>query len=510
MILDLDGNIINKKLNKNDNILFLPNTDVNFDSTTGNYLFNTYSEKIIIIWGTSKRTAQFIDDFNLDNRILYYVDKNAERWGKKYNGYDVYSPSVMINIKDCIVICVVPFSFSDIYNDLIGMNLNFYLFTELDSANQKMIKCNKFALNKKNKYRFIHMFPNLIFFQSFYNMILEFEKINEHLFVIDNYTIGDFSNNLQFILKYSKIYKNIIIIDDVNNLPSLFYEKNQKYNYNKKIIDLEISDYITDNTKFFFHSFSWKKNGILFIKNIKKHINNLQIIIWEYNDINRLFEYKNIFGEDLLEKTIIYSPQKWSNDINNVLKVKACLSKNLQYKYIKYINNKIKNTDNSVRILLGHSAYENDKHLIGFDLIKKYKKENIKIISPLSYGESGYAKNVVKKGTEIFNDKFYPILNFMNNEDYYSLLLDIDIAVFPMETLAASTTISFLSYFNKKIYLNKKVKEVMDSRGIKSYDISEIKKMSFEKFCKNVKMENKNISEYNIEGYRYWLSIFEN
>ena len=186
------------------------------------------------------------------------------------------------------------------------------------------------------------------------------------------------------------------------------------------------------------------------------------------------------------------------------------MSKSLQYKYIKYINNDIKINDNSVKILLGHSAYENDKHLIGFNLIKKYKNENIKIICPLSYGESGYAKNVVKKGTELFNDKFYPILNFMDNEEYYSLLLEIDIAVFPMENLAASTTISFLSYFNKKLYLNKQVKEILDSRGIKSFNISEIEKMSFENFCNNEKIDNKNISEYNMEGYKNWFDIFKN
>jgi hypothetical protein len=56
--------------------------------------------------------------------------------------------------------------------------------------------------------------------------------------------------------------------------------------------------------------------------------------------------------------------------------------------------------------------------------LRKYKNENIKVYVPLSYGgDQSYADAVVSKGKEIIEDRFIPILNFMQFKKYLNFTM---------------------------------------------------------------------------------------
>lgn len=108
---------------------------------------------------------------------------------------------------------------------------------------------------------------------------------------------------------------------------------------------------------------------------------------------------------------------------------------------------------NKYYIQIGNSADPSNNHIEIFDKLRAYKNENIEIICPLSYGNLQYRNEVIKKGNEIFGDKFNPIMDFLPLEEYLLQLSKIDIAIFNHKRQQAIGNITSLLGFGKKVYI---------------------------------------------------------
>lgn len=167
--------------------------------------------------------------------------------------------------------------------------------------------------------------------------------------------------------------------------------------------------------------------------------------------------------------------------------------------YLSNIYTKKINSENTVNkeisILVGNSATLTNNHLKVFQMLKKYKHENIKIFSILSYGDTTYAQLVIKSGYDIFNDKFMPILEFMPYMQYLKFLEKIDIAIFHAERQQATGNIIQLLGMGKKVYINKisTLNGVFKEYGIKIFNSN---KIDLTKLDKNTKESNKKLIEY--------------
>lgn len=132
-------------------------------------------------------------------------------------------------------------------------------------------------------------------------------------------------------------------------------------------------------------------------------------------------------------------------------------------------------TSNTINILIGNSATITNNHIDIINTLSKYKSENIKIYAPLSYGDKEYANMVVNYGTNILEDKFSPILDFIGLDEYLDLLSKIDIAVFAHKRQQAmGNTVSLLG-MGKKVYLYKdtSISNFFNKIDVKIFDIED-------------------------------------
>jgi len=137
------------------------------------------------------------------------------------------------------------------------------------------------------------------------------------------------------------------------------------------------------------------------------------------------------------------------------------------------INNESGNKSATRRILVGNSTCPTNEHLSIFKLLFPYKDDDLVIYCPLSYGDYPLYKNeIIKKGNEMFGNKFIPITNFMPSEEYNHFLNKIDIAIFNHKRQEAmGVTLSLLS-MGKIVYLNNQTTSFKSfkERGIQVYD----------------------------------------
>lgn len=130
-------------------------------------------------------------------------------------------------------------------------------------------------------------------------------------------------------------------------------------------------------------------------------------------------------------------------------------------------------TSNTLNIQVGNSADPSNNHVDVLENLLPYKENNIKIFSPLSYGDQKYAEKLVSLGREWFGDKFQPLTDFMNFDDYLRFLSNIDIAIFNhRRQQGMGNTITLLG-LGKTVYLQKNTSQwkFFESLGINIKDI---------------------------------------
>lgn len=129
-------------------------------------------------------------------------------------------------------------------------------------------------------------------------------------------------------------------------------------------------------------------------------------------------------------------------------------------------------SDKKINILVGNSADPSNNHLEVFEKLLQFQNENICIYAPLSYGDGEYARHIAKLGSDIFGDKFVPLLDFMPFDKYLALLAEIDVVIFAhRRQQAMGNTITLLG-LGKKVYMRSDVTSwgVFGEIGVKIFD----------------------------------------
>lgn len=76
----------------------------------------------------------------------------------------------------------------------------------------------------------------------------------------------------------------------------------------------------------------------------------------------------------------------------------------------------------SNNILLGNNAKYENNHLEVFELLSNLNIDKRKIITPLSYGNHLYRKNIVREGQKLFGEHFVPLVDFMSIDEYINTI----------------------------------------------------------------------------------------
>lgn len=166
--------------------------------------------------------------------------------------------------------------------------------------------------------------------------------------------------------------------------------------------------------------------------------------------------------------------------------------------------------NNILKILVGNSATETNKHKEIFEILDKYKNNDIEIITPLNYGDKQYRDEILKLGNELFGNKFKPITDFMDFNSYETLLSTVDIAIFNHNRQQGGANIMILIGYGKKVYISKQntFYSELKSQGIKIFDLEDFNLEQIDKptVQNNIEIAINNFSKKAL--IKSWKKIF--
>lgn len=147
--------------------------------------------------------------------------------------------------------------------------------------------------------------------------------------------------------------------------------------------------------------------------------------------------------------------------------------------------------------------------------LSKFRDENIRVYSILSYGDSDDVKERVRAaGKKIFGDKYFYIEDYMAPEDYARHVAANDILILNNDHQDGfGNTLAHL-YLGKKVFIRDDIQtpEVLARHDIKVYPTQSISELSFKEFIKNdFSLTNKeNVKVYLDEEQliKNWKRIF--
>lgn len=156
-------------------------------------------------------------------------------------------------------------------------------------------------------------------------------------------------------------------------------------------------------------------------------------------------------------------------------------------------NNKIKENDEIVRVMVGHHGYPGVNHKDCLNKLVRFKNENLQIYLPMTYGDGKYIDRIREYAKNIFKNKIHIITEPMEYSEYIDFISKMDILILDTKKNIASGNVNMFCYFGKKLYLtsNGKIAERLALEGIYTYDINNIKNESFEEFsCESIAAES--------------------
>lgn len=104
-------------------------------------------------------------------------------------------------------------------------------------------------------------------------------------------------------------------------------------------------------------------------------------------------------------------------------------------------------------VLVGNSANYTNNHLDAFEILRKVNLDGRRVICPLSYGYPWYRRLVMKRGYDLFGDRFIPLTDFMPHAEYINLISSCsDVIMNHLRQQALGNIIAML-YLGARVFL---------------------------------------------------------
>lgn len=331
----------------------------------------------------------------------------------------------------------------------------------------------------------IHIIPNEKFTNSFIELMIgENFKANNYIYVYRDQNFDIIKNDyVKEIKSFKEVDYSLLNIDDKVFVHSFYNLKlmlhliknKEKFDKNKLVL-------IIYGSEVYNNRYMLEKGGIHFQARLeeffKKKLFKIShtFMTFACSDYGIAHKY---YGADGEQFDCLYTP-------------------NINISYLDALKKTVAN-NKCVRILLGNSATDTNKHFEALDWLSRFSENDIEIICPLSYGNKKYGKCVIDYGKQLFGNKFIPILDYMTPEKYSELLNSVNVAVFNNNRQQGIQNIEILAYLGKKIYIRSDITSwdhyvVRDKCSF--YDTKQIYQMSFEEFYQFTNEERQNNVNY--------------
>lgn len=168
-------------------------------------------------------------------------------------------------------------------------------------------------------------------------------------------------------------------------------------------------------------------------------------------------------------------------------------------------------SDGFVNVQVGNSADPSNGHLEVFDLLADVATEATRIYVPLSYGDPGYAAEVIERGAKIFGDRFIALTDFLPWDKYLEFLGRIDIAIFNHKRQQAMGNTITLLGLGKTVFMRTDVAQwnLFRKIGVRvcAIDDLDLRPLPEEDAAANQRAIRNYFSEINL--IRQYSSIFQ-
>ena len=163
--------------------------------------------------------------------------------------------------------------------------------------------------------------------------------------------------------------------------------------------------------------------------------------------------------------------------------------------------------------LIGNSGSTSNNHLDIMIRLSKMKEQNFKIICPLSYGGSkNYIKKIIEKGEKLFGNRFVPLLDFYNPDQYFGILKQIDLAIMYHNRQQGGGSTHILVYLGKPICMKKTSGYFhLIENGVVVFPIQDLEKLILNEveFTQAMSENNKKIATQELSTVKSAISSIE-
>lgn len=154
--------------------------------------------------------------------------------------------------------------------------------------------------------------------------------------------------------------------------------------------------------------------------------------------------------------------------------------------------------DGRLTILLGNSADPTNNHSEVLQKLAQFKDKDIKVITPLSYGDQNYAQQVAQEGERLLGDKYQALTEFLPFDDYLKILAEVDVAIFNhRRQQAMGNTITLLG-LGKKVYMRSETTQwqLFQDLNIEVHDVVQLENTLLESSSQSDQSNQKKIEQY--------------
>ena len=122
----------------------------------------------------------------------------------------------------------------------------------------------------------------------------------------------------------------------------------------------------------------------------------------------------------------------------------------------------------------------------------------MKIICPLSYGNETYKKNIINIGNNMLGERFEPLVEFMNIDDYISKIVSCKVVIMNHVRQQAFGNIITMLYLGAKVFLREEnpIYIFLKNQGASVYSIHDLEKnnnLIYEELTDSDILKNQNI-----------------
>ncbi len=270
--------------------------------------------------------------------------------------------------------------------------------------------------------------------------------------------------------------------------------------------------------KILFHSFPVSRS-LLFWYKYRKYCSKGVWSVWgqdaywynfcEKNLENRLYEW--IRTRLIRRIPTIFCPIRGDYDfICDHYKTKAIYQPGMypiptDFDALRRIQNKTEKNE-IIHIQVGNSSNPTNNTIEIIHFLARNMGGKCLVFCPVSYGDEEYAKTVIDYGNKELGNRFYPLTDFLDREQYASFVASIDILIMNHQRQQGLGNIFSYLYLGKKVYIRSDNSsfQFFEEHGIKVYDT---RALLFEKDSLDLTEMDPQISKKNREQTEKIVSL---